>query len=184
MAKQFAAIDEARHAFVERQRIFFAGSAAAGSRVNISPRSTEHLHVLGPNAVAYLDLTGSGSETAAHIRAGGAMTIMLCAFDGPPLILRLYGKGHVDFRGSPAYETFLAERYEGREPLGARQVVTLAIDLVQTSCGYAVPLFAHTGERPVLDRWAEAKGEDGLKAYRREKNLVSIDGLPTGFAEA
>lgn len=184
MAKQFAAIDEDRSAFISRQKIFFAGSAANGSRVNISPRSTDHFHVIGPNEVAYLDLTGSGSETAAHARAGGTMTIMLCAFDGPPLILRLYGKAEIAFRGSPSYQAFLDRHYPGGEPLGARQVVTLAVDLVQTSCGYAVPLFDHAGERPILDRWAAAKGEDGLRAYRQEKNVESIDGLPTGFVEA
>lgn len=183
MAKQFAEIDGARRAFIERQKVFFTGSAAAGSRVNISPRSTTHFHVLGPRAVAYLDLTGSGSETAAHLRAGGAMTIMFCAFDGAPLILRLYGKGRVAFRGSADYLAFLARFHDGDEPAGARQVVFLDIDLVQTSCGFGVPLFDHAGERDTLDRWTAAKGEDGLVAYRREKNAVSIDGLPTGFEE-
>ena len=103
---------------------------------------------------------------------------------GAPLILRLYGQGRVAFRGSPDYRAFLEARYEGEEPLGARQVVFLDIDLVQTSCGFGVPLFEHTGERPTLDRWAAAKGDEGLRAYRQEKNLVSMDGLPTGFVEA
>ena len=181
MAKQFPDIDEARAAFIGRQKIFFTGSAAGDSHVNISPRSTEHLHCLGSSGIAYLDLTGSGSETAAHVKAGGRLTIMFCAFEGPPLILRLYGRGRIAFRGSPDYEAFLADHYPDGEPIGARQVVFVDLDLVQTSCGYAVPLFEHNGERDVLDRWAAAKGEEGLVTYRQEKNLDSIDGLPTGM---
>ncbi|WP_062116022.1 pyridoxamine 5'-phosphate oxidase family protein [Aureimonas sp. AU40] len=184
MAKQFPAIDERVAEFIDRQRIFFTASAAEGTRVNISPRPTDHLHRLGPNEVAYLDLTGSGSETSAHLKADGRLTIMFCAFDGPPLILRLYGSGDVAFRGSERYRAFLDAHYGGEEPLGARQVVFLAVNLVQTSCGFGVPLFEPAGERPTLDRWAAAKGEDGLRAYRQEKNLISMDGLPTGFEEA
>lgn len=184
MAKQFPAIDERLSQFIRAQAIFFTASAAEGTRVNVSPRSTEHLHQLGSNAVAYLDLTGSGSETAAHLKADGRLTIMFCAFDGAPLILRLYGQGRVAFRGTEAYRAFLDAHYEGREPLGARQIVFLDIDLVQTSCGFAVPLFEPKGERPTLDRWAAAKGEEGLRAYRQEKNLTSMDGLPTGFEES
>ncbi|MBB3949457.1 pyridoxamine 5'-phosphate oxidase family protein [Aureimonas jatrophae] len=184
MAKQFERIEDGHRTFIERQHIFFFGSAAGDSRVNISPRSTQHFHVLDDLTVAYLDLTGSGSETAAHAKAGGRATAMFCSFEGPPLILRLYGRARVDFRGSATYKAFLARHYRSGEPLGARQVVTLDIDLVQTSCGFAVPTFEHTGERPVLDNWAEKKGEEGLRAYRQEKNLASIDGLPTGFAEA
>nr|USU32065.1 pyridoxamine 5'-phosphate oxidase family protein [Methylobacterium sp. OTU13CASTA1] len=183
MAKQFPAMEDTHQHFIASQKIFFTGSGALGARTNISPRPTEHLHVLDPNHVAYLDLTGSGSETAAHVRADGPVTLMFCAFDGPPSILRLYGKGRVAFRGSSDYAGFLDRFYGGVEPLGARQVVSVAIDLVQTSCGYGVPLFAYAGERPVLARWAEAKGEAGLRAYRAEKNAVSLDGLPTGFRE-
>ncbi|MCJ2083593.1 pyridoxamine 5'-phosphate oxidase family protein [Methylobacterium sp. J-090] len=183
MAKQFSAISDRHRDFIAAQKIFFTGSCAAGARVNISPRSTTHLHVLGPNAVAYLDLTGSGSETAAHVKAEGALTVMLCAFDGPPSILRLYGKGRIAFRGTPDYVAVLDRFYGSAEPAGARQIVFLAVDLVQTSCGYAVPLFDHVGERPILDRWAQAQGEEGLRAYRAEKNAASIDGLPTGFRD-
>lgn len=181
MAKQFPALTAEQVDFIGRQRIFFTGSAAEGSRVNISPREASALRVLGPNAVAYLDQTGSGAETAAHLRAGGRMTIMFCAFEGPPLILRLYGQGQSLVRGGPDYAALLAEAFGGTEPPGARQIVVQTIDLVQTSCGFGVPLFAPTGERPTLQRWAEAKGEAGLEAYRAEKNARSIDGLPTGL---
>ncbi|KQT50814.1 pyridoxamine 5'-phosphate oxidase [Aureimonas sp. Leaf454] len=184
MAKQFADLDAVRSAFIARQKIFFTASAAGDSHVNVSPRSTEHLHLLGANEVAYLDLTGSGSETAAHVKAGGRLTIMVCAVEGPPLILRLYGRGRIAFRCEPGYDAFLARFYPAGEPLGARQIVFLDIALVQTSCGYAVPLFEHVGERDVLERWAEAKGEEGLVTYREATNLESIDGLPTGMPVA
>ena len=183
MAKQFPAIDDRLRAFIEDQRIFFAASAAAGGRVNVSPRGTEALRILGPDAAAYLDLTGSGNETAAHLRADGRLTLMFCAFAGAPMILRLYGRGCVLRRGSDAYRDLLARAFEGREPPGARQIVRLDIDLVQTSCGYGVPLFESAGDRAGLARWAEAEGEDGLDAYRREKNLLSMDGLPTGLLD-
>jgi hypothetical protein len=142
------------------------------------------LRVLGPKAAVYLDLTGSGNETAAHLRATGRLTLMLCAFEGAPMILRLYGAGRVLRRGGPDYARLLAAEYGGAEPLGARQMIWLDIDLVQTSCGFGVPLFDHAGERPTLARWAEAKEkQEGLEAYRRQKNTRSIDGLPTGLFE-
>jgi hypothetical protein len=184
MAKQYPRIEPTQRDFILRQRIFFTGSAAPGARVNISPRETAALRVLGPNSVCYLDQTGSGNETAAHLRADGRLTIMLCAFEGPPLILRLYGQGESLPRGGGAYAALLAEHYAGEEPPGARQIVRLAVDLVQTSCGYGVPLFEPAGERPNLRRWALAKGEEGLEAYRAEKNARSIDGLPTRNARA
>ena len=183
MAKQFPSIEPAHRAFIERQRVFFAASAAPGGRVNISPRGTDALRVLGPNAVAYLDRTGSGNETAAHLRADGRLTLMLCAFEGPPLIMRLYGRGRTLRRGGAEYARLLAEAFGGEEPVGARQIVVLDVELVSTSCGYGVPRFEYVGERESLTRWSEAKGEAGLEAYRRENNARSIDGLPTGLIE-
>ncbi|MGK9235233.1 pyridoxamine 5'-phosphate oxidase family protein [Inquilinus limosus] len=184
MAKQFPGITPAQQEFIRRQKVFFTASAAATGRVNVSPRGTDMLRVLGPNAVVYLDLTGSGNETAAHLRATGRLTIMLCAFEGAPMILRLYGAGRVLRRGGPDYARLLAAEFGDAEPLGARQMVRLDIDLVQTSCGFGVPLFDHAGERPTLARWAEAKeAQEGLEAYRRQKNTRSIDGLPTGLFE-
>lgn len=181
MAKQFARIEDVHRNFIARQHIFFTASAAEGTRVNVSPRSTEALRLLDANTAIYLDRTGSGNETAAHLKADGRLTIMFCAFDGPPVILRLYGKGRMIRRNSPEYLNLLAAHYGGNEPLGARQIIHLDIDLVQTSCGYAVPLYDYRAERPNLDRWAEAKGQEGLDAYWREKNLTSMDGLPTGL---
>jgi hypothetical protein len=164
-----------------RQHLFFTATAANGTRVNISPRSTTCFRILGPNKVAYLDRTGSGNETAAHLRADGRMTIMFCSFDQSPLIMRLYGSGLVLHRGSAEYSLLLESGFDGIEPLGTRQIVTLEIELVQTSCGFGVPFFEYQGERPTIDRWAEAKGAAGLEAYQREQNVLSMDGLPTGL---
>ena len=183
VAKQFPQIGASHREFIGRQRIFFAASAAPNARVNISPRGTDGFVILDDGAVAYLDLTGSGNETAAHLKADGRLTLMFCAFDGPPNILRLYGRGEVLRRGGSAYAELLRTAFTGVEPTGARQIVRLDVDLVVTSCGYGTPLFDYRGERPSLDNWARAKGEEGLEAYRREKNVVSIDGLPTGWLD-
>ncbi len=182
MAKRFPIIEPQHRAFIERQHLFFTASAASDGRVNVSPKGLDALRVIDERTVAYLDLTGSGNETAAHLKASDRLTIMFCAFEGAPLILRLYGRGRVLRRGSPAYEALLGEHFDP-EPLGARQMVRLEIDLVQTSCGYGVPLFDYLGERPSLPRWAAAKGEAGLDAYRREKNTISLDGRPTGLLD-
>jgi hypothetical protein len=184
MARQFNDINDVQRGFIAAQKIFFVASATADSRVNISPRPTDLLRVLTPNRVLYLDLTGSGSETAAHMLADGRMTIMFCSFAGPPKILRLYGHGRTIRRGSAEYADLLASEFGNDEPLGARQMVIEDIDLVQTSCGFGVPLFDYAGERPTLTRWAEAKEKaEGLDAYRWQKNRFSIDGLPTGLFE-
>ncbi|GEP04238.1 pyridoxamine 5'-phosphate oxidase family protein [Methylobacterium oxalidis] len=181
MAKQFPRLDGLLRGFIARQHVFFTASAAQVSRVNVSPRSTRDLRILDDSTAAYLDLTGSSNETAAHLLADGRLTLMFCAFEGLPSILRLYGRGTVLPRGEAAYAQLLETAFGGAEPPGARQMMRLAIDLVQTSCGYAVPLFDFRGERENLDRWAAAKGEAELDAYRREKNARSLDGLPTGL---
>ncbi|MCC0807147.1 pyridoxamine 5'-phosphate oxidase family protein [Methylobacterium sp. W2] len=181
MAKQFPALDERHREFIARQHIVFTASAAEGTRINLSPRGTDTFRVIDPNTVVYLDRTGSGNETAAHLRADGRLTLMFCAFEGAPTILRLYGCGEVLARGSEAYSGLLSDAFDGWEPSGARQMVRLVIDLVQTSCGFGVPLFDYREERPTLDRWAQAKTEAELDAYRRQKNARSLDGLPTGL---
>jgi hypothetical protein len=184
MGKQFTSIEANHLEFIGRQRIFFTASAAADGRVNVSPKDGASLRVLNSNQVIYLDLTGSGNETAAHLRANPRLTMMFCAFEGAPLILRLYGQGKVLPRRSTAYSELLASEFAGVEPPGARQIVSLGVDMVQTSCGYGVPRFDFVEERSTLLRWAEARGESGLEQYRRQKNARSIDGLPTGILEA
>jgi hypothetical protein len=183
MAKQYPALNAHQRDFIARQHLFFTASAASSGRVNVSPRSTDWLRVLSDHAVCYLDRTGSGNETAAHLRAAGRLTMMFCAVEGPPLILRLYGEGRVIARNGAEYAGLIGSVFGGAEPSGARQMVHLDIELVKTSCGYGVPLFDYNGERETIDRWGEAKGEAGLVAYRAEFNVESMDGLPTGFVE-
>jgi hypothetical protein len=183
VAKQFAALDEKLSRFIAAQHIFFTASAAAGTRVNVSPRSTRALRILGPRAAAYLDLTGSGNETAAHLKADGRLTLMFCSFTEQPMILRLYGQGTVFPRGSEHYRALLDSAFGSAEPAGARQIVQLDVDLVQTSCGYAVPFFDYVDERSTLNDWAERRRGE-MASYWREKNVVSMDGLPTGILES
>ncbi len=181
MATQFSRIEEKHRDFILRQHVFFTASAAEGTRVNLSPRSTDLFRFIDTNTVAYLDRTGSGNETAAHMLADGRLTIMMCSFDGPPMILRLYGRGTVLQHGTVPYSELLASYFGNDEPLGARQIVRLDVDLVQTSCGFGVPVFEYREERTALDRWSENKGADAIVEYQRAENLHSIDGLPTGL---
>jgi hypothetical protein len=183
MGKSFAHLEPSHREFILKQKIFFNASADAGGHVNVSPRDGKSLRVLDESSVAYLDLTGSGNETAAHLRSNGRLTLMFCAFEGAPMLLRLYGTGRVVRRASTEYAALLREQFGGVEPPGARQMVVLKVELVQTSCGYNVPLFDFAGERETLVLWAEKKGPEGLEAYWREKNVRSIDGLPTGLIE-
>lgn len=183
LAKQFQSLDASHIAFIQRQRVFFNASAAAIGRVNVSPRDAKSLRILDANTAFYLDLTGSGNETAAHVRANGRLTLMFCSFEGPPMILRLYGQASVVRRGQLEYRSLLDAHFEGYETPGARQIVFLAIDLVQTSCGFNVPLYDYAGERDTLLRWAEARGPEGLEHYWHEKNERSIDGFATGLFE-
>ena len=180
MGKQFQRMEQAHRDFILKQQVFFTASAAADARVNVSPKDAASLRILDEQRLVYLDLTGSGNETAAHLLADGRLTLMFCAFAGAPMILRLYGEGRILARGEERYRELLEQEFGGREPAGARQMVELKVELVQTSCGYGVPLFDYRGERITLTRWAEAKGEAGLEEYRQKKNTRSIDGLPTG----
>ncbi len=178
MAKFHDAIDDEIRAFIEKQKIFFTGSAAPEGRVNVSPKGMDAMRVLGPNRVAYLDVTGSGNETSAHVEACGRLTIMFCAFEGAPLILRLYGTAQIHRLGSEGYRGLIGH-FE--EIPGARQIVDMHVGTCQTSCGYAVPLMEFQEHRSNLVRWAEHKGGEALETYRREKNVKSIDGMPTGW---
>ena len=164
--------------FIEAQHLFFVATAPAGAsgHVNVSPKGMDTFRVLGPTRVAYLDLTGSGNETAAHLVQNGRVTFMFCAFEGKPQILRLYGVGRVVPPGGPEWNDMAALF---PELPGARQLVVADVTRVQTSCGFGVPVMTFASARDTLVRWAEAKGEDGLRAYREQKNRKSIDGLPT-----
>jgi hypothetical protein len=183
MGQRFSSIADRHRAFIEGQKIFFVASAAPEGRVNVSPKGMATFRVLGPNEVAYLDCTGSGSETRAHLVGSGdrRLTIMFCAFGEPPLILRLYGQGQARMRGTPEYGALL--RHFDEIP-GARQVVHLAVDLVQASCGMGVPLFDYREDRPDLVRHWARQGADHLQKYWGAKNTTSIDGLPTQFEPA
>lgn len=180
MGKQFAGIEPEHRAFIERQKIFFVASAPPKGRINVSPKGLSSFRVLGETDVAYLDCTGSGSETRAHLMASDdkRLTIMFCAFDGPPMILRLYGRARSLMRGTPEYAD-LAPGFE--DIAGARQIIRLSVDLVQTSCGMGVPLFDYRQERGSLVRYWTAQGVSNLRKYWGLKNMKSIDGLPTGF---
>jgi hypothetical protein len=176
MGRALDAISDELAAFIARQHVFFVATAPSdGGHVNLSPKGLDTFAVLDANAVAYLDLTGSGVETIAHLRDNGRITIMFCAFDGKPNIVRLYGRGEVLAIGEPEADA-LRPRF-GEYP-GVRSVIRVAVDRVSTSCGYAVPLLRYEGERDQLSTWAERRGPDGLVEYRDEKNAVSIDGLP------
>ena len=181
MAKFFDRIEPPLATFIGQQKIFFTASASAGARINLSPKGSDCLRVLGPNEVVYLDQTGSGNETAAHVRGDGRLTIMFCAFEGPPNILRLYGKGRVLPRGGADYARILTSAFAGDEPPGARQMIALDVESVQTSCGYSVPVYTFKDDRRTLKDWASRKGPGGIEAYWHEKNVTTIDGLPTGL---
>jgi len=176
LAKQFPEIPDTLKGFIERQHIFFVGTAAVDGRVNVSPKGSDSLRVMGRNRVVWLNRTGSGNETAAHMLASNRITIMFCSFERTPMILRLYGRGRLIHPGDDEWEDLL-----GLFPsvTGARQIFDIDIDLVQTSCGYQVPFFNYQGERDTLDKWAENKGQAGIERYWQEKNRQSIDGKPT-----
>lgn len=179
MAKQFPHLSDDLADFIRRQQIFFCGSAADDTRVNITPRPTEYLRITGPNEALFLDLTGSSNETAAHMLADGRMTLMFCAYAGPPMILRLYGTGRRVARNEAEFDALWAQHFEGDVPVNARQIFVQSFDLVQTSCGYGVPLFEYQKERPSLRNWAADKSPEDIRAYWEKKNVTSMDGLPT-----
>lgn len=173
MGKEYAAITPELAAWIKAQPLFFVGTAplAASGHVNVSPKGLDTLRILGPQRVAYLDLTGSGAETIAHVRENGRIVLMFCAFAGPPKIVRLHGKAQMLPASSPLRGHFPAH-------MGARAIVDVALTRVSDSCGYGVPEFGAPEPRAALDMWTQKKGAEGLVAYRRQKNARSIDGLP------
>jgi len=180
MATQYPDISDKHRAFIDAQHLFFVATAAPDGRVNLSPKGKDALRVLDRNRVIWLNLTGSGNETAAHLKLHPRMTLMLCAFEGPPMILRLYGTA----RAVHAFDAEWDALYRHFEPHpGARQIYDLNVDMVQTSCGFAVPEYRFEEDRTILDNWAEKKGPDGIRDYWRERNAVSLDGFETGTAQ-
>lgn len=176
MGKVFETIDGKMEEWVARQRMFFVATAPRGDEglVNCSPKGMDTFRLLDEHTVAYLDLTGSGVETIAHLRENGRIVIMLCALEGPPRIVRFHGRGEVHEKGSEGYRG-LASRFADYP--GARSIVRVAVERISDSCGYSVPLYSYEGERDILLKWAEQKGEAGVEEYQREKNRRSLDGL-------
>ena len=180
MGRFFNDILNQHKTFIERQKIFFVATAPfdKDGHVNLSPKGTDSFHVFSPNRVAYMDIVGSGNETSAHLLENGRITFMFCAFEGPPNILRLYGKGYTVLPGDAEWEPLSAYF---KLVLGTRQIIVADIDKVQTSCGFSVPFYSYEGERDQAEQWALNKGEAGLETYKKEKNMLSLDGLPTAL---
>jgi hypothetical protein len=176
MGKVYSLLSADLTAWIKRQAVFFVATAPLSARghVNVSPKGGDALRILGPLEVAYQDYTGSGAETAAHVRENGRIVLMFCAFDGPPKIVRLHGHGTLVARGHERFEAIAA--HFPTNP-GTRGFVHVLISRVSDSCGFAVPTYELKGGRDTLDRWAINKGPEGLERYRREKNQKSIDGL-------
>ncbi len=178
MGKFYTELNRDIKGFIAEQRIFFVATAPEKGRINLSPKGMDTFRCIDNKRVAYLDLTGSGNETAAHLFEDGRMTIMFCSFSERPLILRLYGRGRIVRQQDREWQEF----YRLFSPLpGMRQIIILEIESVQTSCGYGVPVYEFKKERDTLLNWAERKGEQGIREYWRKENQTSIDGLPTNL---
>ncbi len=177
MSKLFETIDSGLARFVEAQKMFFVASAPLdpNGHINLSPKGLDTFRILGPKTVAYLDFTGSGVETIAHLRENGRVVVMFCAFDGPPKILRLHGRGKAIEPGDPSFGEM---RSRFPDYPGVRAVIVVEVERIADSCGYAVPVYRYEGERDQLVRWAENKGPEGVTDYQSKNNLRSIDGLP------
>ncbi|MEP1537527.1 MAG: pyridoxamine 5'-phosphate oxidase family protein [Paracoccaceae bacterium] len=176
MAKQFPSLSDDFQNFIAAQPMFFVATAAADGRVNMSPKGMDSLRVLGPNRIIWRNLTGSGNETAGHLRQVNRMTLMWCGFEKRPLILRAYGTAgtlHTDHSDFAKYNELFPD------DIGARQIYDVTIDLIQSSCGYAVPFMEHQGERPTLTQWTKDKGTAGIHDYWTTKNQTTLDGAPT-----
>jgi Pyridoxamine 5'-phosphate oxidase len=181
MGKLHDSIKPAHKEFIEKQHIFFVSTAplSADGRVNLSPKGLDCFKVLSESQVGYMDLISSGNETSAHTLENGRIAIMFCSFEGAPNILRLYGKGFAVLPGSKDWELY--SQHFKTYP-STRQLIIANIDLVQTSCGFGVPLYTYEGERDIHFDWAEKKGADGLYEYVQQNNLKSLDGLPTDIS--
>ena len=176
MGKKLNAITNDLKEFIEQQKIFFVGTAANKGRVNISPKGTDSFRVLEKNKIVWLNLTGSGNETAAHLIKNNRMTIMFCAFEGNPLILRLYGIAQIYHHEDQKFQQYINLFPKNA---GVRQIIEMDVDLVQTSCGFAVPFMDFNKERTTLNNWATKQGKEKIKEYWKKKNNTSIDGYKT-----
>jgi len=180
MGQKYEALSDRLIRFICEQHLFFVGTATEDSRVNISPKGMDSLRVMNDRRIIWLNVTGSGNETAAHVQQNPRMTLMFAAFTGKPMILRVYGTARVIHHNDPDWQSL----YSLFDPLpGARQVFDLDIELVQTSCGMAVPLFDFAGDREQLNNWAEKKGDVGIREYWRRTNQQTIDGIETDIVE-
>jgi len=178
VGQQYTEISDKLINFIEQQKLFFVGTAGQEGRVNISPKGMDSFRVLDANRVIWLNVTGSGNETAAHVQQLPRMTVMFTAFEGKPMILRLYGQAKVIHKTDPEWD----ELYAQFPPMpAARQIFDLSVDLVQSSCGMSVPYYDYVGEREQLTDWAIKKGEDGIKEYWQKNNQVSLDGVETNI---
>jgi hypothetical protein len=177
MGKVYDAIEPELAGWLTAQQMFFVATAPLGQDglINCSPKGLDTFRILGPREVAYLDLTGSGIETIAHLQENGRIVFMFCGFTGRPSIVRLHGRGRVLLAGTPDYESL---RPSFPEYPGVRAIVRATLERISDSCGYAVPLYDFRSQRNTLVRWAESKGPEGLPEYRRKKNARSLDGLP------
>lgn len=178
MAKQLDKISKQLQTFIEQQHLFFVGTAMKEGRINVSPKGMDSLRIINANRVVWLNLTGSGNETAAHLQYSNRMTIMFCSFAGAPLILRLYGTAKAYHPRDAAYEEYISLFPKMDAP---RQIVDLEVEMVQTSCGFGVPLMDFKEDRTMLSTWAQKKGEDGIKEYWADRNQISLDGHPTNI---
>lgn len=176
MAKQFPSLDESHISFIKEQHIFFVATAGEHGHVNLSPKGGDALRVLGPNRILWRNLTGSGNETAGHLLQVNRMTVMWCSFTTRPLILRAYGSARTIHADDP---DFAALDGHFTPHVGTRQLYDMQVDLVQSSCGYAVPFMEFRSDRDVLDKWSEDRGPDGIQTYWAERNSQTIDGAPT-----
>ena len=181
MGKEHDQITDDHKRFIQNQRIFFVSTAPLHTEghINLSPKGFDCFRVLSPTRVGYLDIVGSGNENSAHLLENGRITFMFCAFDGPPKILRLYGKGYTVLPTDDEWEG-LSKNFSILP--ATRQLIVADIHRVKTSCGFGVPFYEYLNERSQAVEWAKNKGPEGLKAYKKEKNLVSIDGLPAPIA--
>lgn len=178
MGKRSKKLTTRQIGFIRDQKLFFVATAPPDGRVNCSPKGMDTLKILGPNEVLWLNLTGSGNETAAHLLEDPRMTLMFCSFTGAPQILRLYGTARSYQEGDAYWETHIDQF---SQYAGARQLIHFKVDLVQTSCGFGVPLMEFKGERDLLEPWARDLGPEALAKYRSDKNTLSLDGRDTGL---